>query len=278
MRKRTLFGLMIGASMLLPPLAWPGDGEAFYNIEVGKDRLENVTLPTLDGKEAELLRLGEGANVFIFFRPGAEPSHRGLKDMAGCAEELADYPVYWTALVSDRYPAAEVEAVVNASGFSGPVLIDKDNVLYGQYGVRLHPTVGITDGRGLLTAYQPYSQINYCAQVKARVLHTLGEIDAAELDRRLHPGAVNPKSNGAAAVRNLRMGERFLQMGKPDQALATARRSLELAPELGAAHGLAALALARQGDCAAARGHIEQALVADGDEKNALAAKAECDR
>lgn len=277
MRKRTLFGLMIGASLLIPPLAWPDEGAAFYNLAVGKDRLESVTLPTLDGKEAPLLRLGEGAaNVFIFIRPGAEPSRRGLKDMAGCAQELADYPVYWTALVSDRHPAAEVEELVGASGFSGPVLIDQGNTLYGQYGVRLHPTVGITDGKGLLTAYQPYSQINYCAQIKARVLYTLGEIDAAELDRRLNPKAVNPHSESAAAVRNLRMGERFIQIGNHEQALLTARRSLELAPELPAAHGLAALALAGQGDCAAAADHIAKALGGDSGEKNALAAQSQC--
>lgn len=278
MRKRTIFSLLSGAMLLLPQLAWPDEGAAFYNLKVGEDLIENVTLPTLDGREAPLLNQQKGANVFIFFRPGAEPSRRGLKDMADCAEQLKDYPVYWVGLVSDRHPPEEVRVMVAESGFPGPVLIDRGNALYGKFGVRLHPVVGVADGKGLLTAYQPFSQINYCAQVKAKVLHTLGEIDAAELDRRLNPGAVNPRGEAAVAKRNLRMGERFLQIGNHEQALATARRSLELVPDLPAAHGLAALALAHQQQCEAAATHIEQALAGDPGEEKALAARQQCER
>lgn len=276
MKKHWLFSLICGLMLALPQLVWSEPGAAFYNLEVGKDVLENVSLPTIDGDEATLLDHEMGANVFIFFRPGPEPSRRGLADMARCGEDLADYPVRWVALVSDRYPGDEVKEVVENANFRGPVLVDQGNTLYGRYGVRLHPVVGVTDGEGLLTAYQPFTQINFCTRVKAKVLHTLGEIDEDELQQRLRPRSLDPRADAGVARRNLRMGGMFMEMGNYEQALATARRSLELDPDLGAAHGLAALALANQQQCEEATDYIDRALALEPEQADALAAKELC--
>jgi tetratricopeptide (TPR) repeat protein len=196
--------------------------------------------------------------------------------MARCAEELAAYPVHWVGLVSDRYPLEEVKALVAQANFPGPVLIDQGNALYGKFGVRLHPVVGITDRQGRLTAYQPFTQINFCARVKAQVLHTLGEISTEELEQQLRPRSLDPRSDIGVATRNLRMGERFIEIGNYEMALATAQRSLELVPDLAGGHGLAALALAHQDECAAAAEHIKKALEQDPAEAKALAAREKC--
>jgi tetratricopeptide (TPR) repeat protein len=276
MAKRWIGSLVIALLLVAPQLAWPEVGAAFYNLTVNEDVIANVTLPTIEGGEAPLLDPAKGASVFIFFRPGAEPSRRGLSDMARCAEELAAYPVHWVGLVSDRYPLEEVKALVAQANFPGPVLIDQGNALYGKFGVRLHPVVGITDRQGRLTAYQPFTQINFCARVKAQVLHTLGEISAEELEQQLRPRSLDPRSDIGVATRNLRMGERFIELGNYEMALATAQRSLELVPDLAGGHGLAALALAHQDECAAAAEHIKKALEQDPAEAKALAAREKC--
>ncbi|MFH7326050.1 hypothetical protein [Desulfurivibrio sp. C05AmB] len=276
MAKRWIGSLVIALLLVAPQLAWPEAGAAFYNLTVNEDVIANVTLPTIEGGEATLLDPTKKANVFIFFRPGAEPSRRGLSDMGRCAEELAAYPVYWVGLVSDRYPLEEVKALVAQANFPGPVLIDQGNALYGKFGVRLHPVVGITDAKGLLTAYQPFTQINFCARVKAQVLHTLGELSAEELEQQLRPRSLDPRSDIGVAIRNLRMGERFIEIGNYEMALATAQRSLELVPDLAGGHGLAALALAHQDECAAAAEHINKALEQDPAEAKALAAREKC--
>ena len=278
MRKRWFGTLLLGCFFLLAPqLAWPEESKAFYNLTVGKDVLDNLTLPTIAGGQASLLDLKKGANVFIFFRSGAEPSRLGLAEMGKCMEEMVASPVHWVALVSDRDPVEAVKAMVAESRFSGPVLIDNGNALYGKFGVRLHPVVGITDQKGLLTAYQPYTQINFCAQVKAQVLRTLGKISEEELQRQLNPTAtVNPKNDDSKASRNLKMGERFFSTGNYEQALAAARRSLELAPDLPEAHGLAALCLASQKQCAEAAEHQKRALASNPQESKALEAQRIC--
>jgi len=75
MRKR-LFGTLLfgGLILLMPQLAWTEESMAFANLTIGKDVLDNLTLPTIDGGQASLLDPKKGANVFIFFRSGAEPS------------------------------------------------------------------------------------------------------------------------------------------------------------------------------------------------------------
>jgi len=278
MRKR-LFGTLLfgGLILLMPQLAWTEESMAFANLTIGKDVLDNLTLPTIDGGQASLLDPKKGANVFIFFRSGAEPSRLGLKEMGKCAEELASYPIHWVGLVSDRDPVEAVKAMVAESRFPGPVLIDTGNALYGKLGVRLHPVVGIADQNGLLTAYQPYAQINFCARVKAQVLRTLGKISEEELQRQLNPAAtVNPKNNDSKALRNLKMGERFFAAGNYDQALATARHSLELVPDLPEANGLAALSLASMKQCAEAAEHQKRALARNPQEPKALEAQRLC--
>ncbi|MFH1019838.1 MAG: hypothetical protein V1782_04375 [Pseudomonadota bacterium] len=278
MRKQWLGTLLLGCLFLLAPqLAWPEESKAFSSLTAGKDSLENPSLPTIDGGQASLLDLKKGANVFIFFRSGAEPSRLGLAEIGKCMAELSASPVHWVALVSDRDPVEAVKAMVAESRFSGPVLIDNGNALYGKFGVRLHPTVGITDQKGLLTAYQPYAQINFCAQVKAQVLRTLGKISEEELQRQLNPAAtVDPKNDDSKASRNLKMGERFFAAGNYEQALAAAQRSLELAPDLPEAHGLAALSLASQKQCAEAAEHQKQALAGNPQEAKALEAQRLC--
>lgn len=278
MRKR-LFStiLLVGLTLLMPPLSWPEESMAFYNLTLGKDVLDNQTLPTIDGGQASLLDPKKGANVFVFFRSGAEPSRLGLIEMEKCAKELAASSIHWVALVSDRDPAEAVKAMIAESRFSGPVLIDTGNALYGKFGVRLHPVVGITDQKGLLTAYQPYTQINFCARIKAQVLRTLGKISEEELQRQLNPATtVNPKNNDSKALRNLKMGERFLAAGNYDQALVAARHSLEMVPDLPEAHGLAALALASQKKCAEALEHQKRALAGNPQDPKTLEAQRLC--
>jgi len=71
MRKR-LFSTMLLVGLvlilLMPQLSWPKESMAFYNLTVGKDTLDNPTLPTIAGGQASLLDPKKGANVFIFFR------------------------------------------------------------------------------------------------------------------------------------------------------------------------------------------------------------------
>jgi tetratricopeptide (TPR) repeat protein len=235
---------------LLSAAFWPLAGMAFANVAVG-DVLENPELSTLDGGKAAFLSTKHLANVFVFFRPNQDHSLETLKAMAKCEKEFATRPVHWVAVVSSSWDAEEVRAVVRESGITMPVLVDRDDQLYGRLGVRLHPAIGVANERLELLAYEPFHKINYCDRIRGKIRYALHEIDLAEVYRTEHPAkALFPNEiKGAVEHRHVRMGENYLHSKQYDRAVAEAKQILEKNPSYAPAHALLGDALAAQGNC-----------------------------
>lgn len=245
---------------------------AFSHAAVG-DKIENRTLPALGGGEAPFLGTAR-ANVFFFVRPDQEHSRQVLAELAGLTGELAGRSVHWTIIVSDRFSEDEIRSAMDGAGVGLPVLIDRGDALYGELGAALHPVLGIADEDHVLVAYQAFRKIHFTELLRARVRHQLGEISDEELAAVENPPKAELAVNGAD--RHLRLARMLLQAGKADKALEAVEKSLELDPELAAAHVLAGTILAGQGDCAAAVEAFDKALALDPAEPAALEGKAAC--
>jgi tetratricopeptide (TPR) repeat protein len=235
---------------LLSAALWPLAGFAFASVAVG-DVIENPELPTLDGSRHFFLSRKHLANVFIFFRPNQDHSLETLRAMAKCEKEFATRSVHWVAVVSSSWDAEEVRAVVRESGIAMPVLVDKDDELYGRLGVRLHPVIGVANEKLELIAYEPFHKINYCDRIRGKIRYALHEIDLAEVYRTEHPPkALFPNEiKGAVEHRHVRMGENYLRAKQYDRALAEAQGVLEKSPSYAPAQALLGDALAAQGKC-----------------------------
>lgn len=239
--------------------------------------IENVELRTLAGGKEKLLSARVKANVFVFFRPNQDRSLDALKQMAACEKELAGRSIYWAAVVSSSEDSAEVKAVVAESGIRMPVLIDEGDVLYDRLGVRLHPMVGIADGKFKLVAMEPYRQIEYCEVIKTRIKILLGEMDQAALDKVLNPeksplpGADLPKK----AMRDVNMARRLLEIGQLDDSVKFAQRALLIYP-VAEAYTVMGKAYAKQGKCPDAEKAFAQALKLDPKDADAAAGKGTC--
>ena len=148
--------------------------------------MSNVEMLTSEGNTLTLLG-SEMANVFLFFRPDQEYSKTALKEIAYLERELAGKSVRWVTIVSDRYSREDVQAVVEKAGLDLPILIDAGDTLRGKLRVILHPVVGITDQDHVLKVYQNFRKVNFTNILRAQILHVLGEISEAELDKTLNP-------------------------------------------------------------------------------------------
>lgn len=240
--------------------------------------IQNVELRTLAGGKAQLLSAKAKANVFVFFRTGQERSLDALKQMAACEKELAGKAIYWAAVVSSSEPAADVQAVVAQAGIKMPVLIDDGDVLYDRLGVRLHPMVGIADGKFILAAMEPYRQIEYCDVIKTRIKVLLGEASLADLDK-----VVNPEKSplpGAdpmkKAQRDVNMARRLYEIGQYSDAVKFANKALEVAP-VAHAYTVMGQAYVKLGKCADANKAFDQAVKLDPKESGLVApARAAC--
>ncbi|HEX9398888.1 MAG TPA: hypothetical protein VF912_02165 [Anaeromyxobacter sp.] len=222
--------------------------------------LQNVELRTLAGGKAPLLSAKAKANVFVFFRTGQDRSVDALKQMAVCEKELAGKAIYWAAVVSGSETAADVQALVQQTGIKMPVLIDEGDVLYDQLGIRLHPMVGIADGRFVLNAMEPYRQIEYCDVIKTRIKVLLGEATVAQLDKVINPDksplpGADPMRK---AMRDVNMARRLYEIGQYNDAVKFASKALEVAP---VAHAFTVMGLsyAKLGKCAEASKAFDEA-------------------
>lgn len=247
---------------------------AFSHAAVGS-KIENRELPALGGGRQPLLG-GARANVFLFLRPDQEHSRQVLDGLAGLVEEMAERPVYWAAIVSDRFSEDEIRAAVDGAGLDVPVLIDEGDALYGELGAALHPVLGVTDQEHVLVAYQHFRKIHFIELLRARVRHQLGEITDAELAAVENPPKTDIAGRDDGAERHLRMARMLIKAGKGDKAMESVEKSLEIDPDRAEAHALAGSILAGRGDCGAALEAFERALALDPDEPTAREGMAAC--
>lgn len=261
--------LLLLALLVGQPMAW-----AFTNLEVG-DAVENVEMPTLDGRSQRLLGRAR-ANLFVFFRPDQVHSVNTLRRLARMEREFAAKPVRFVAIVSDAYPAAAVRAAVEEAGIRMPVLVDRGNALYGKLGVRLQPVIGIADEQHRLAAYQHFTKINYEEVVRVRIRRLLEEATDAEVSRTLEPPRAEDSGPRLAARRYVNLARALVKVGDHAKAAEMARKALEKDPGSGAARAVLGRALAGQGRCAEALPELAAALRAEPADAEALEASKAC--
>ena len=239
---------------------WALSALAFANVPIGAV-VENVSLSAFAGGEQNFLS-DTNVSVFIFFKPGQEHSNQAMAQITLLEKELADKPVHWCAIVSDRIPRAEVAAAIQTTGLTMPVVIDAGDALYGKLGVILHPVIGITDEHRRLVAYQPFAKVNYAAFIRAQIRHAIKEITDEELAAVLQPTAAVLGGETSVAHRYFRLAEKQFQSTNYDQALANIKKSLEKNPTA-EAHALRGRILAAQGNHAEAVAEFDAALKLD---------------
>lgn len=255
-------------------LHWALAAFAFANAPIGSV-IENPEMPTLEGGKHHLLG-DTNVSVFIFIKPGWEYSHTALLQIAECEKEMAGKAVHWSAVVSDRIPKDKVEQEVKTTGLAMPVLIDRGDVLYGKLGVILHPVIGITDKNHKLTAYEPFTKVNYRAVVRARIRHALKEITNEELEQVLKPPPAIPGGDASIALRYFKLAEKQFQAGNFNKSLDNVKKSIEKDPGVATAHTLLGRILATQGNPAEAVQAFEQALKLDPADVSAIEGRGKC--
>jgi tetratricopeptide (TPR) repeat protein len=265
MRAALLLGVLFVAS-----IAW-----GFSNVSTG-DALPEKTLPRLSGAGAQPYLAKSKVSVFFFFSPTTKHGQHALKSIAELVAELKDKPVSWVALVSGSVARADVERATKEAGFTGVVLRDDGDALYGALGTALTPVVGVADDKHHLLAYLPFTKLGYQDAIRAWVRFGLGEITEQQLNDVLTPPPLPEHGETEVASRYVKMAQKQKEHGDLDKALASVKKALEHAAELPAAHAMMGSILAAQGQCAEAASSLDRALKAEPANAVALAAKQAC--
>ena len=258
------------ALLLVAPVAW-----GFSNVSTG-DALPEKTMPRLSGGEPQSYLAKSKVSVFFFFSPGTKNGQHALKRIAELAQELKDKPVSWVALVSGGAAPADVERDMKEAGFTGAVLRDDGDALYGALGTALTPVVGVANDKHRLLAYLPFTKVGYQDAIRGWVRFGLGELTEQQLHDVLEPPPMAAHTENEAASRYVKMAQKQKEHGDLDKALASVKKALERAAELPAAHAMLGSILAAKGQCAEAAPSLDRALKAEPANEVALAAKQAC--
>jgi len=246
----------LAAAIAVLALTAPLPAHAFLHATLG-DALPNPEMETLAGGAAKPLGKAR-ASVFVFFRPRQDHSLQVLRQLAQLEREFSGKPVRFAAVASAADDRVELRATVEEAGVRMPVLLDRDDELYGTLGVIMHPVVGIADQAHRLAAYQHFLKVNMLDVMRARIQQVLGEIGEAEVAKVLQPPKATSGSTEAVAKRRLHLARMLLERGHAEKAAENARAAIAAAPDLAEAHELLARVLASDGQCAEAeRAHAE---------------------
>ena len=263
--------LMIAACMVC---AGPTDAAAGANTPMGAV-IDDVELVSVAGGKVSIAGSAT-ANVLVFFRPDQHDFAGTLNLLAACEKELAGKSIHWVGVVPARFSPGEAKAAADAAGMQMPVVIDAGDAVHIRFGVVMHPTVAVLDRQHRLMQLQPFTKLNFCEAVMARIRRVLGELDDAGLARALDPPVEQPSSRTAAARRDLKLAEMLLKSGNMEKALEVAKTGAKNDPRSAAAQALIGRILAAEGDCRAATGAFDSSLLLDANEVQAQAGKKAC--
>jgi hypothetical protein len=215
------------AALALPTLLAAETSRSFSHVQVGQ-RLQDREMPVLGGQATQPL-LGRGqVTVFVFFRPEHDHSLKTLGQLAALEQEFQGKPVRFVAVTSSSYGVEEVRGTVTESGIRMPVLVDKDDELYGELGVALHPVVGIADTQQRLAGYQHFLQINMREVLRAKIQFALGEVSKEDVARAVAPPRATTSTRSGAARRWLEMAKGLHARGRCDEAKAAIAQATKL--------------------------------------------------
>jgi tetratricopeptide (TPR) repeat protein len=213
----------------------PGGASAFRNMKEGSTALP-FTLKDFDGVDVEFKPDSGKVTILSFVKLSQERSIDELKDLVSLHKELSGKGIDILAVASYGDTPAEAKKAISDLGIPFPVLHDRDQKVYGDYGLFILPATGVIGKDGKF-AYEHGSHGRDFKDLvggKAKVL--AGLMSPEEYTKLVTPvESVKRSKEEGEADRLMALGRTLLKRGMPDKAAERFARAVELDPKNGAA-------------------------------------------
>jgi peroxiredoxin/predicted negative regulator of RcsB-dependent stress response len=191
----------------------------------------DFTLESLDGKKVSLSKFRGEIVVVLYWETGQDRSLRALKDNREISRNYKKKGVKIISLVADSEDKKEVQRIVNNNEIEFPVLFDLNRQVYSDYGVRVYPQTILIDREGKLAHDIPGHALIYSNTIDGYIRYMLGEINQAELKKIIYPHLERKDKPMIDAERKYNLALNFLERGFIDQAIETAKKSVDAKPD-----------------------------------------------
>ncbi len=217
-------GCIVAVLLALAIVSPAQSAEAFRSLKMG-DVAPGFTLKTTGGDDVQYEAPPEVAIVLAFIKPGQEKSEAVARDLARLGGEVAEKSQILAILVgSDGVDGA---AWVKNLGLKYPVLLDKDDEVYGTYGVMVAPQTAVLDAKGVLKAEINGHVDGYTRQVENALREVLG---MEQLKDESTEAAVELPKERKVAMREVAKARMFIKRRMKSKALPQVRKAVASDP------------------------------------------------
>ena len=233
MARRTFRGSLVLFTAILAIFfsTVPGTGAAFRNMKEGSAALP-FTLKDFDGKDVEWKPDSGKVTILSFVKLSQERSVEQLKDLVVLHKELAGKGIDFVVVASYTDTAAEAKKAVADLGISFPIVHDKDQKAYGDYGLFILPATGIIGKDGKFAFEQSNHGRDYKEVVGGKAKVLAGLMTEDDYKKLVTPveSARKSKEEGEAE-RLISLGRTLQKRGMPDKAAERFGKAVELDPK-----------------------------------------------
>jgi tetratricopeptide (TPR) repeat protein len=167
----------------------------------------------------------------MFVLPDQPPSRRALRQLQSiAAREDALAGVQLLVIVSGAGADAAATRVRDDAGLTCPVIADEPYAASGRMSVHVWPTTVIVHADGRQIAHIPGVPTSLARDVQNYIALATGQIDQAELERRLNTVGNVVDTAPQMAARHLEVARRLLDKNLPEQALLEVQKAADLKP------------------------------------------------
>lgn len=225
----TLFLFILLAAVFFATV--PGTGSAFRNVKEGSPAIP-FTLRDHEGKDVEFQPGSGKVTVLSFVDLAQERSREQLEDLVSLHKELGDKGVDFLVVSKYTNTAEEAKKAAEEHGIKFPILLDKDQKAYGEYGLYILPSTGVIGKDGNFAFEHASHGRDFKDVVGGKVKVLAGLMTEEEYTKLTTPVESEKKSKEESeADRLLALGRTLRKRGMRNKATEKFAKAVELAPD-----------------------------------------------
>lgn len=208
----------------------PGTGSAFRNMKEGAPAIA-FTLPDSEGKEVSFSPGSGRVTVLSFVDLSQDRSKEQIRDLVALHSELGAKGVDFLLVAKYTNTAEEAKKAAAEFGIRFPVLLDRDQKAYGDYGLFILPSTGVIGKDGKFAFEHSSHSRDFREVVGGKVRVVAGLLTEEEYRKKITPVESEHKSKEQSeAERLLALGHTLRKRGMGSKATEKFAKAVELDP------------------------------------------------
>jgi tetratricopeptide (TPR) repeat protein len=209
----------------------PGTGSAFRNVKEGGPAIA-FSLKDYEGKDFEFKLDSGKITVLSFVKLAQERSQDQIKDLIALQEELGPKGVVFIVVSAYTDTPEDAKKIAAATAARFPILMDKDQKVYGDYGLFILPSTGVIGKDGKFAFEHSSHGRDFKDVVGGKVKVLAGLMTEEEYKRRNTPvESVQKSKEESEADRQMALGKTLFKRGMADKAAEKFAKAVEYDPK-----------------------------------------------